>query len=201
MLSCRSTNDSMRSCLFWASRIGNHLIIYMALVYTFADRNWLWKYEKIGRDLRDMNGYALLVWKNTREMEPFRSDEFSVQQRHSSVSHGGISVDTTRSTSPWIAGFESSSLQPDFVLDFFFCMTEWAFAFDSYCPTIWRALFSSEQTGWLDFLFFSPLHPKDSGVLVTFDTTRLCSMIAYMGWVNIPSNGVWGANKCNRLGK
>jgi hypothetical protein len=149
MLSCRSINDSMRSC-FWASRIGNHLIIYMALVYTSADRNWLWKYGKLGRDLRDMT--VMRSWFGRIPARwNFRSDEFSVQQRHSSVSHGGISVDRTRSTSPWRFRelFPSNTL----CFRFFFCMTEWTFAFDSSCPTIWRAPFSSEQTGWLDFLF------------------------------------------------
>jgi hypothetical protein len=65
------------------------------------------------------------------------------------------------------------------------------------------AIFSSEQTGWLDFLFFSPLYiPKIQAYFVTVDTTLLCSMIASWNGLIFRRMGYWvRAIKSNRLGK
>jgi hypothetical protein len=48
------------------------------------------------------------------------------------------------------------------------------------------APFGSEQTWVAGLPFFSSLHPKDSGVLVTFDDTLVFND-CIMEWVNIPS--------------
>jgi hypothetical protein len=56
-------------CCFRAARVGNHLIIYMALVYRFADRNWLWKYGSITARNTGYEWLCITAWKNTREME------------------------------------------------------------------------------------------------------------------------------------
>jgi len=86
---------------------------------------------------------------------------------------------------------EHSSLQPDFVLDFFSAWRNRPLLSILLVP-LFGAPFSSEQTGWLDFLFFSSLHPKDSGVLCSIWHGMLVFNDCIMEWVNIPSNGVLG---------
>jgi hypothetical protein len=67
-------------------------------------------------------------------------------------------------------------------------------------PLFGAPLFVASRLGGWASSSFSSLHPKDSGVLVTFDDTLVFND-CIMEWVNIPSTGIWGGIKCNRLGK
>jgi len=83
----------------------------------------------------------------------------------------------------------TSSLQPTFVLDFLHDGKGLCFLF--FLSHYLARPYDSEQTRWLDFLFFS--HPKDSGVLLHL-TTRLCSMIASWNGLILRESD-WGAIK------
>jgi hypothetical protein len=77
-------------------------------------------------------------------------------------------------------------------------MTERAFAFYSSCPTIWHATFDSEQTGWLDFLFFST--SQRFRRTSTFDDTLVFNE-CIMEWVNIPRTGLGGSKSIAWAGR
>lgn len=150
--------------------------------------------------LTGYDGYALLVWKNTREVE------FSSRRVFSTA--------TAFLGHSWrnICGYDSIDLAMDCDLRelfpstglcfrFFFCMTEGAFAFDSSCPTIWRAPFSvaSRLGGWLPL--HSPLYIPQIQAYLLHLTTRLCSMIASWNGLIFRRLGIGGVIKCNHLGK
>ena len=58
-------------------------------------------------------------------------------------------------------------------------------------PLFGAPLFVASRLGGWASSSFSSLHPKDSGVLVTFDDTLVFND-CIMEWVNIPSNGIGG---------
>lgn len=198
MLSCRSVNDSMRS-RSWASRTGTHLSIYMVLHMSY---NFLRTGIDCGSTERSSgnygiyDGYALLAWKNTREMDFRYRRVFSSATAFLSLwwrNICGYEIDQLRH-GPRVS--RTSSLQPTFVLDFLHDGKGLCFLF--FLSHYLARPFKSDQTGWLDFLSLS--HPKDSGVLFTFDDTLVFND-CITGWVNIPRMGLGGlSNQSPGLG-
>ena len=178
-------------CCFRAARVGNHLIIYMALVYRFADRNWLWKYGSITARNTGYEWLCITAWKNTREMElSFQATfHFNNTIPRSLMAENNLwinSIDVAMD-----CGFrEHSSLHPDFVLDFLhdgmaFCFLFFLFHYLA-CPF----RIESRLGGWTSF-FLSTSHRLRR--TSTFDDA-LASNDCIMEWVNIPSNGTGGWN-------